>query len=289
MNGYVFISYSSKDERFVNDLTAVLKNNEIKYWKAPESISPGSNYAKEIPKAIAGCTTMILVVSASSQQSIWVEKEVDAAVCARKVIIPVQIDETPLNDMYRFYLNNVQMITYAKDLRGMMESVTERIRSLGGSEPESDKTPVKDKTSVKDQQMPARGERSNALRMNRIPVRCDLCDSDLEQVTMGIYRCNHCQKEYYDDFQKIRNYLEKAGSAPATIISRATGVPLKTIRYFFNEEFLEIPQMETVRMSCQQCGTPIRTGILCDRCKLGTGRSSGFQVKDGWYSGRWKR
>ncbi len=107
---YVFISYSSTDSGYVQQLVDVLKECQIAYWKAPEMIPAGSNYAKEIPKAIRDCSVFLLVLSGTSQNSIWVEKEVDAAICNHKQIIPVKIDDTSLNDMFRFYLNNVQTV-----------------------------------------------------------------------------------------------------------------------------------------------------------------------------------
>ena len=57
--------------------------------------------------------------------------------------------------------------------------------------------------------------------------------------TLGTYTCLQCGHENYDDFRKIRNYLEKVGSAPAIVISRNTGVSLKTIERFWMDEFEE--------------------------------------------------
>ena len=54
---YAFISYSSKDEAFVANLTEILKSCQISYWKAPEMLPAGTNYAREIPKAIQECNT----------------------------------------------------------------------------------------------------------------------------------------------------------------------------------------------------------------------------------------
>ena len=276
MNGYVFISYSSKNVYFVEKLVATFQKNGIEYWKAPESIPAGTNYAKEIPKAIDGCMAVVLLVSEYSQNSIWVEKEVDAAVCARKIIIPVQIDDNPLNDMYKFYLNNVQMVTYSTEPTSIIEQTISRILAIEN---------IDKKKSTKGSNTLSREEKSNALRINRIPVKCTVCECGLEQISLGVYRCNTCKKEYYDDFQKIRDYLEKSGAAPAIVISRATGVPLKTINYFFQEEYLEIPRLDSTRIVCQQCGAPIRTGTLCERCK----KLAGSGNKGGQKSERWKK
>ena len=106
----VFISYCSKDERYIRKMTQMLDKMGISYWIAPDMIPAGSNYAREIPGAIQCCEVFLLVLSKNSQQSIWVEKEIDSAINYRKTIVPFQIDDEPLTDMFRFYLNNVQTI-----------------------------------------------------------------------------------------------------------------------------------------------------------------------------------
>ena len=63
----VFISYSSKDSKIVEKIVAMLKEAGISYWKAPEMIPAGSNYAREIPRAIAQCQVFLLVISSYSR------------------------------------------------------------------------------------------------------------------------------------------------------------------------------------------------------------------------------
>ena len=111
MEKYVFVSYSSKDREEVGRLIDEMRRWHIPYWVAPDCILPGSNYAKEIPAAIKNCTVFIPIISANSQESIWVEKEIDMAVSAKKTIFPLQVDSSDLNDMYKFYLNNVQIVS----------------------------------------------------------------------------------------------------------------------------------------------------------------------------------
>ena len=108
----VFVSYSSKDRILVNQIVRIIENMGISCWKAPECIPAGSSYAREIPKAIAGCQVFLLMLSETSQDSIWVEKEIDNAITNRKTIIPLALDDKPLSDAFLFYLNNVQMISY---------------------------------------------------------------------------------------------------------------------------------------------------------------------------------
>ncbi len=283
LKNYVFISYSSKENEFVKQLTNLFELNKIAYWKAPEMIAAGSNYAKEIPQAIRDCAVFLMVVSEASQESIWVEKEVDTAICHRKRIIPVKIDDAPLNDMYRFYLNNVQMVHAVVENRLIMN--LDVIRMVFEEALESKDRVLSDKSVVQQEDVKRPDKRSNALRMNKIPLECEFCGGAVTKQSMGVYRCVDCGRENYDDFQKIRNFLEKSGAAPIAVISRNTGVSYKTIEYFWNEEFLEIPKNLDVRISCTRCGKPIRSGTLCDSCKGNKG--SDINSKGVWHTKKW--
>lgn len=126
----VFISYCSKDERYIRKMTQMLDKMGISYWIAPDMIPAGSNYAREIPGAIQRCEVFLLVLSKDSQQSIWVEKEIDSAINYRKTIVPFQIDDEPLTDMFRFYLNNVQTIYCVNRPKDAIEELKQRLRSL---------------------------------------------------------------------------------------------------------------------------------------------------------------
>ncbi len=292
----VFVSYSSRDCEIVGHIVEQLKQMKVTYWKAPEMIPAGSSYAKEIPRAIQQSDVFLLVLSKESQDSIWVEKEVDSAICQRKTIIPIQIEELELNDTFRFYLNNVQMILYYENeenalamLRGHLHVPDEEEEE----EEEPSKPVVKQNTEVEKKVVPertfsSRNRQVNAFRTNRIPIVCEGCGcEELEYIRVGIYRCTKCGKDNYDDFQKIRNFLELAGSASAMVIERETGVPRRTIDYFFRQEYLEIPSNSPDRVPCQRCGAPIRTGTLCEHCKSEQGKVLDRKsTKDKWHSFR---
>ena len=59
--GAWFVSHCTKDIKVVDQIVEVLKNCGIPYWKAPEMIQPGSNYAKEIPMALKNCDVFLFV------------------------------------------------------------------------------------------------------------------------------------------------------------------------------------------------------------------------------------
>lgn len=292
----VFISYSSRDGKFVNEVVHMLEEMGVSCWKAPEMIPAGSSYAKEIPRAIRECEVFLLMLSRTSQDSIWVEKEIDCAISNHKNIIPFQINAVALNETFRFYLNNVQMISYVQNPKGAMEelkrlmkpiAVTEKAvekPDLDTEETPKDATAEKKKPEAKMGYIRKPGD-SNALRLNRIPLECKACGGKkLTNITMGIYRCDDCGEDNYDDYQLVRNYLEQVGMAPAVVIERETGVPRRVINYFFREEYLEIPKNSSIRVPCEQCGAPIRTGVLCDTCKKAKGTKAIKDTKGVWHT-----
>ena len=291
MNKSVFISYSSKDERYIKKMTQMLEKMGITYWIAPDMIPAGSNYAREIPSAIQNCDIFLLVLSKASQQSIWVEKEIDSAIYYRKTIVPFQIDDSPMTDMFRFYLNNVQTIYCANRPKDAIEELKQRLRTLlkltaesihnpggqkdrGESSTSKEETPegrdseTKDAPTEQESEIAiARRKRESFLRSSGIPTACGYCGGDLEKISRGVYRCKKCGRENYDYFQTVRNFLRKYGAKPAIIIERETGVPRHVIEQFVSDEYLEIPKLEPMRLACVKCGASIRTGTLCENCK----------------------
>lgn len=272
----------------------------ISYWIAPDMIPAGSNYAREIPGAIQCCEVFLLVLSKNSQQSIWVEKEIDSAINYRKTIVPFQIDDEPLTDMFRFYLNNVQTIYCVNRPKDAIEELKQRLRSLirGAGEnweqvevsrkedtfessnkasaegvapdqkkdtSEGEDASATEKTAVRNKV--TRNRREKFMRSSGIPVECQYCGGKLEIISKGIYRCKECGRENYDYLRKVQNFLRLNGAKSAIVIERETGVPRPFIEQFLAQEFLEIPKLEPNRISCVKCGAPIRTGTLCETCK----------------------
>ncbi len=225
----VFISYSSKDSEYALGIVSILKELGISYWKAPEMISAGANYAKEIPRAIRESDGFIILISKHSQNSIWVEKELDNAINLRKRIIPIQIDNEPLNDMYLFYLNNVQMIPYQKQRKEFMEILCQQLGCHHNTQHDEWMENGKEKIV-----------KQNAFTYNKAPTECKYCKSNVHKVSVGVYECVNCGKENYDYYQSVRKYLYEHGAATAMEIERETGVPRRVIDHFIREDSLQI-------------------------------------------------
>lgn len=97
-----FISYSSQDQDFANRLHADLQNNGIRTWLSTEDLKIGDRFRAEIDEAIRLHDKLLLVLSALSISSAWVESEVETAMererrTGRKVLFPVRLDDAVMS------------------------------------------------------------------------------------------------------------------------------------------------------------------------------------------------
>lgn len=135
----IFISYSSKEYDSAIKYRNAFIARGIDCWMAPESISVGSNYAIEIPKAIRGCKSVVFIMSENSQNSVWVQKEIGLAISCNKPVIPVAIDNYPVISPFDFFLTDVQIVTAADNPDDFVTMVCGMV-DITSSESEAEKT-----------------------------------------------------------------------------------------------------------------------------------------------------
>lgn len=138
-SGYVFISHSSKDDEFVNDLRINLEALNIKVWADSRELSSGK-LSPEIMKAITGSRHFIVVVSQHSIGSKWVRKEVREALKLEEEredykIIPVLIsgmDESSLGWMFGDEEDDEPLAVIVRnEPSGLIEAIPEILVKLG--------------------------------------------------------------------------------------------------------------------------------------------------------------
>jgi uncharacterized protein YjbI with pentapeptide repeats len=93
-----FISYSSKDQEFVERLHADLQNKGVRCWFAPKDLKIGDVFRDKIDESIRLHDKLLLIISENSIASGWVRDEVEAALERerrekRTTLFPVQIDD----------------------------------------------------------------------------------------------------------------------------------------------------------------------------------------------------
>lgn len=75
----IFISYSRKDQKFVNNLVEKLKRYGAKIWKDDLRIAPGDSIIGEIGKGLEKSEFIIVILSPNSIKSENVKKEISIA------------------------------------------------------------------------------------------------------------------------------------------------------------------------------------------------------------------
>lgn len=93
-----FISYSSKDQVFVERLFGDLRTREVQCWYAPEDLKIGDRLRIRIVESIERHEKTLLVLSEYSLNSMWVADEVEAALDKEErygttVLFPITIDD----------------------------------------------------------------------------------------------------------------------------------------------------------------------------------------------------
>jgi hypothetical protein len=101
----VFISYSQSDRDCAFELVAHLEARGIECWVAPRDIAPSADWAAEIMDAISAARVMILVFSASSNDSPQVRREVERAVHRQLSILPFRIENVLPSKSLEFFLS----------------------------------------------------------------------------------------------------------------------------------------------------------------------------------------
>jgi uncharacterized protein YjbI with pentapeptide repeats len=117
-----FISYSSKDEEFARRLHADLQDKGIRCWFAPEDMKVGDRIRTRIDEVIRLHEKLLLVLSANSIDSDWVEKEVETAlekerVTKSTVLFPVRLDDAVM-DSETGWAADIRRSRHIGDFRG---------------------------------------------------------------------------------------------------------------------------------------------------------------------------
>jgi len=84
---------------------------------------------------------------------------------------------------------------------------------------------------------------------------------------IGIYECIECQNIEYDDWGKVKKFLDENGSAPIMEIEERTGVHREVVQKMFHEGRLEVAPDSAVSLRCERCGAGIMFGRYCRKCK----------------------
>src|SRR3954447_15156731 len=97
-----FLSYSSKDDEFARRLYNDLQGKNIRTWFAPEELKIGDRFRSRIDESIRIHDKLVLILSANSITSDWVQTEVERALERERkegkdILFPIAIDDAGFN------------------------------------------------------------------------------------------------------------------------------------------------------------------------------------------------
>ena len=100
----------------------------------------------------------------------------------------------------------------------------------------------------------------------RRPEHCEKCGAEYKSLGFGKFLCPKCGNIGYDDYGKVRDYLEKNQGTITDMISSATGVSPDFINLLLSESLIRTADEYDSDLACQRCGRPILKGRFCQEC-----------------------
>ena len=90
----------------------------------------------------------------------------------------------------------------------------------------------------------------------------------LFQYIGGQVLCPACREELENKFSEVKEYIYTNKNASIALVSEETGVSAKQIKQWIREERLILSDASPDGITCEKCGTAIRSGRFCDACKV---------------------
>jgi hypothetical protein len=132
---YVFISYSRRDQAFVERLSTDLRAAHVQVWRDVESIAPGTNWQEEIEKALLGAPLLLHIASSNTTESRWMDQELEMYLEHGGKVIPLVLDDAGENYLLNSMLGTVQWVDFRDDYRSALRSLLEGIGYLQQEQP----------------------------------------------------------------------------------------------------------------------------------------------------------
>lgn len=107
---HAFISHSSRDYELAVRICQALEEHGLSCWIAPRDIDPGRSYDEEILRGIAGSQTYLLLLSAASNESDHVKRELMVALRAGHAVYPIRIEEVQPGPKLEYLLEGIHWV-----------------------------------------------------------------------------------------------------------------------------------------------------------------------------------
>jgi hypothetical protein len=101
----VFVSYASEDKAIADAAVATLEAAQVRCWYAPRDILPGKPYAEAILEGLRATRVLLIIVSAHSQASPQVARELERAIHYELVIVPFRVESVEMRGSFEYFLS----------------------------------------------------------------------------------------------------------------------------------------------------------------------------------------
>jgi len=99
----VFISFSNNDRLTADAVCSTLEGRGIRCWIAPRDVQTGRNWSEAIVSAMKSSRLLVLIYSASANNSSQILRELERAVHGGIPILPFRIEDVvPTKDIQFF-------------------------------------------------------------------------------------------------------------------------------------------------------------------------------------------
>ncbi|MEO0364534.1 MAG: toll/interleukin-1 receptor domain-containing protein [Pseudomonadota bacterium] len=144
-----FVSYASQDAFHATRLSEFLEQHKVVCWIAPRDIALGQNYGEAIVRAIYHCRCMVVLLSEHSNQSKHVAKEVERAVHADLLLIPVRLDQTLPSGALEYLLSTNQWLDLGSSadpgaLMPVVDAIKDRLGDAAPAKPAPPPTVIRE-------------------------------------------------------------------------------------------------------------------------------------------------
>ena len=106
----IFISHSSKDKVWADAVCSTLEANGIPCWMAPRDIPEGAEYPAALTAALRSSRALVLIFSASSNESPQVQREVERSLALKIPVVPFRIESVPLSHAMEYLISTPQWL-----------------------------------------------------------------------------------------------------------------------------------------------------------------------------------
>ena len=128
---HVFISFASSDAALAHRAVASLEESGLRCWFSDRDIEPAASYPAAITDAVKSSGAVLLLLTAASNQSPHVIREIELAFGARRPILPVRIGGAIPSPDLQYFLSRSQWLDVGASLDAAeLSRVESRLRDL---------------------------------------------------------------------------------------------------------------------------------------------------------------